>query len=153
MLDFLCKRRERDKTVPTDEVEPFQLQLLCQNLETKIRQQQKTTVRKEDLGGETGMSRVLQNFYDDQINKLGSWRQKRKVRQLCENGLISATDRRLSLAEEDIAQRFHAPQALLNDLVNSRLLRAEPRVNSVYYELSHDALVKPIQASQKKLIL
>jgi hypothetical protein len=122
MLDFLCKLKEREQEVMTDVVEPFQLQLLCQDIETKVRQQQKTIVRNEELGGETGMSLVLQNFYDDQINKLGSWQQKHKVRKLCEKGLISATDRRLSLEEEDIARRFHVPKALLAEFVNSHLL-------------------------------
>ncbi len=35
-------------------------------------------------------------------------------------------------------------------LVDNRLLRADPRVGSVYYELSHDTLVKPIRNSQKR---
>jgi tetratricopeptide (TPR) repeat protein len=37
----------------------------------------------------------------------------------------------------------------LAQLVDNRLLRAEKRVGSVYYELSHDSLVAPIRLSQR----
>jgi tetratricopeptide (TPR) repeat protein len=155
MLDFLCKRRERGITKMTDEVESFQLQLLCRHIEDMVRERTKEEpgdiiVKKKDLGGEVGMQRVLQRFYDDQVEQLGPEVEKEKVRKLCEEGLISITDRRLSLEEEDITIRFNVPKVLLQELVNRRLLRAEPRVGSVYYELSHDTLVGPIRKSQKK---
>ena len=149
LLDFLCKRKERDKTVMTNEVEPFQLQLLCQDLETKVRTQQKSTVQTGDLGGESGMQKVLQNFYDRQLKRI-RWRKRRRVRKLCEKGLLSQSNRRLSLEEEDITRRFKVKKPMLSDLVNSRLLRAEPRVGSVYYELCHDTLVAPIRKSQSR---
>jgi len=38
------------------------------------------------------------------------------------------------------------PRAVLAKLVELRLLRADVRVGSVYYELSHDTLVEPIRA-------
>jgi tetratricopeptide (TPR) repeat protein len=135
--------------VKTDEVEPFQLQLLCQDIETKVQKRQQATVQQSDLGGEKGMQKVLQSFYDKQIKHI-RWRKRRRVRKLCEKGLLSRSNRRLSLEEEDITRRFKVKKPLLNDLVNSRLLRAEPRVGSVYYELCHDTLVAPIRASSKK---
>lgn len=146
MLDFLCKRREKGINKITDEVESFQLQLLCRYIEDMTREKTKKKsdeiiVKKEDLGGEAGMQRVLQRFYDDQMVRLVSWRQKEKVRSLCEKGLISITNRRLSLEEDEIKRRFKVSKVLLQELVNCRLLRAEPRVGSVYYELSHDTLV------------
>lgn len=113
MLDFLGKRKERDKIVQTDEIEPFQLQLLCQDIETKIRQQRKATVQIDDLGGERGMQSVLQNFYDRQIKQVQPRRKRNRVRKLCERGLLSATNRRLSLEEEDIQYRFNVPKVLL----------------------------------------
>lgn len=149
ILDFLCTRKERDKTIATDEVEPFQLQLLCQHLETKVQQQQKQTVQQSDLGGEKGMQKVLQNFYDRQIKRIAAGK-RRRVRKLCEKGLLSRSNRRLSLEEEDITRRFKVKKPLLNDLVNNRLLRAEPRVGSVYYELCHDTMVAPIRKSSAR---
>jgi tetratricopeptide (TPR) repeat protein len=155
MLDFLCKRRERGIIKVTDEVESFQLQLLCRHIENMAREKTKkeTTdiiVKEEDLGGEAGMQRVLQRFYDDQVKKLDTLWKRIKARKLCEKGLISVTNLRLSLEEGEIKRKFRVSENLLVELINSRLLRAEPRVGSVYYELSHDTLVTPIRESQRK---
>jgi tetratricopeptide (TPR) repeat protein len=157
MLDFLCQRRERGIIKITDEVESFQLQLLCRHIEDMVREKKKKEtadiiVKEEDLGGEAGMQRVLQRFYDDQVKKLNTIWKRRKVRKLFEKGLISEDDMRLSLQEGEIKRKFRVSENLLVELVNSRLLRAEPRVGSVYYELSHDTLVGPIRESQHKRI-
>jgi tetratricopeptide (TPR) repeat protein len=155
MLDFLCKRKEKDGIKITDEVESFQLQLLCKHIEDKVKErvgkkQGNIVVKKDDLGGEQGMYRILQRFYDHQLNRLGHARKKRRIRKLCEKGLISVADRRLSLEEDEIKRRYRVPGNLLAELVNYRLLRSESRVGSIYYELSHDTLVAPIRESQKK---
>ena len=154
MLDFLGKRKERDKIVQTDEIEPFQLQLLCQHVEQTILPKKRErgaemAILPDDFGGENGMERILQEFYDNQLKRLGSFWRRRRVRRLCETGLISATNRRLSAEEEEIQRRFRVSKAMLTELVNARLLRVEPRLGSAYYELCHDTLIKPIRASQK----
>lgn len=155
MLDFLCTRKERYGIVRKDEVEAFQLQLLCQYIEDGVRRKaqdgiKNIIVEKEELGGEQGMQKVLQNFYQNCITQLSAAWRKKYVRRLCEKGLISVTDRRLSLEEEEIERKFKVPPYLLTELVNIRLLRAESRVGSVYYELSHDTLVAPILKAQRK---
>ena len=157
ILNFLCQRREGGIIKITDEVESFQLQLLCRHIEDMVREKKKKEnadiiVKEEDLGGEPGMQRVLQRFYDDQVKKLNTIWKRRKVRKLFEKGLISEDDMRLSLQEGEIKRKFRVSENLLVELVNSRLLRAEPRVGSVYYELSHDTLVGPIRESQHKQI-
>lgn len=154
MLDFLGKRKERDKIVQTNEIEPFQLQLLCQHVENNIlpkkrQRNEETVIHPGDFGGETGMEQILQEFYDKQLKRLGSFWRKRRIRKLCEKGLISATGRRLPAEEEDIQRKFRVSKTMLEELVNARLLRVEPRLGSAYYELSHDTLIKPIRASQK----
>lgn len=152
---LLCKRREKGIIKMTDEVESFQLQLLCRHIEDMaqeraIEEDGNNFIRKEDIGGEAEMQQVLERFYDNQIKKLDTIWNRRKARKLFEKGLISINDLRLSLEEGDIKRRFRVPKNLLADMVNSRLLRAESRVGSVYYELSHDTLVAPIRESQKK---
>ncbi|MCP5103220.1 MAG: tetratricopeptide repeat protein, partial [bacterium] len=147
MLDFLCARRERSKA---GEVEPFQLQLLCRHVEQKVSGKgggYKVTGR--DLGGKAGMKRVLQGFYEDRVRALGSALQKRRVRKLCEKGLID-NKLRLSLEEGFIQRKYDVSREFLSRLVDHRLLRSEPRVGSVYYELSHDTLVQPILESRKE---
>ncbi len=157
MLDYLSKRNERGGVVNKDEIESFQLQLLCRHIETNIMNKANTAARrdnrevqKESLGGEVGMYKVFQNFYEEQLSHLKTSWEKRRVRRLCEKGLISDSDRRLSLEEEYIENQYKVSPALLALLVDKRLLRAEQRVGSVYYELSHDTLIKPIRLSQRK---
>ena len=77
ILNFLCQRREGGIIKITDEVESFQLQLLCRHIEDMVREKKKKEnadiiVKEEDLGGEPGMQRVLQRFYDDQVKKLNT---------------------------------------------------------------------------------
>lgn len=98
----------------------------------------------------SGLPDVLQKFYKDQLNQLEK-KDKENVTHLCEEGLISVSDRRLSLEQEEIKRNFKVLKPVLDKLVNSRLLRAESRVGSVYYELSHDTLIKPIRKAQKEL--
>jgi tetratricopeptide (TPR) repeat protein len=157
MLGYLSKGKERSGEVTRDEIESFQLQLLCRHIESNIRAKMVEgtgadgfVVKEEDLGGEPGMQKVLQNFYEKQLAGLKSFLKKQRVRRLCESGLISTSSRRLSLEEEEIERRFKVSPPLLAQLVDNRLLRAEKRVGSVYYELSHDTLVTPIRLSQRK---
>jgi tetratricopeptide (TPR) repeat protein len=189
MLNFLCKRRERGEVKITNEVESFQLQLLCRYIENKINEGKKVRVpdeilsfdkltflgdrlpdqfsstekhertidtdgkiviQKGDLGGESTMQRILKRFYDEQIEKLDFLWEKRRVRKLCEKGLISTNNRRLSLDEGEIECKFRVSRDTLLELVSSRVLRSEPRLDSVYYELCHDNLIPPIRESQKR---
>ncbi len=150
ILEYLCKRKERDGEKNVDEVESFQLQLICRNIENDIskksNQQLEIIIAKQDL---SGLSDVLQEFYEEQLNQFGK-KDKKKVTRLCEEGLSSVSDRRLSLEQEEIERNFKVSKSVLERLVNSRLLRAESRVGSVYYELSHDTLIDPVRKVQKK---
>ncbi|HLP58568.1 MAG TPA: hypothetical protein VK186_07060, partial [Candidatus Deferrimicrobium sp.] len=157
MLDFLCKQKEKYEFSKTDEVEPFQLQILCRYMEDKSREKFKkkegddgVVIGKEDLGGQKDMQKILQQFYEDQLLELNSYAKKKRARRLFEKGLISVYDRRLSLEEGEIKRKYKVSEGLLKELADIRLLRSEPRVGSLYYELSHDTLVAPIRESQKK---
>lgn len=163
MLDFLCRPAEKSQPARRNDVDPFQLQLLCQHVETLIQTridqgQTDLTVNKEDLAGENGMQHVVDTFYEQQLQQIPSATERRHVYDLCERGLLSATHKRQSLPEEQIIQDYKVSAQRLQQLVNTRLLRAESRLESVYYELSHDNFIKPVQktrehrlAQQKKL--
>jgi len=156
ILEYLCKRKERDGIKIVNEVESFQLQMVCRHIEEnkiseKSNKQQEIVIAKQDL---SGLSDVLQKFYEDQLEQLQK-KDKKNVTRLCEEGFISVSDRRLSLEQEEIERNFKVSKSVLERLVNSRLLRSESRVGSVYYELSHDTLIKPVRnvekSRQKKL--
>ncbi len=156
MLEYLS--RQKSGIEKTKAVEAFQLQLLCRHMEDKAKARKKQSkvkgevvIKEKDLRGETGMQDVLMQFYNELLNRLKPGVQP-KVRRLCEDGLISKWDKRLSMEVDQINDIYHVSKELLERLVDMRLLRSDPRAGSIYYELSHDTLVEPIRKSQKKRI-
>jgi len=143
-LDFLASSE--------GEIEPFQLQLLCQRVEAEVlkRQQagrQEVRVGSELLGGRAGMERILEGFYLDVIRGFPATRRAR-VRRLCEEGLLTREGVRRVVEQSSIAESYQLTAAELERLVDSRLLRKEQRREVCYFEISHDALAKPILQSR-----
>ena len=155
ILDFLSQRRLRGEMVPADEVAPSQLQIICQHLEGIVRRPgHGPEITLADLGGRREkvpqiLSGVLEKYYDEQTAKVAHGRRRRAVRRLCETGLI-VDGRRASCDEAALMRTFGVTPQELRKLADSHLLRAVPRLDSVYYELSHDTLVKPIQAARER---
>lgn len=149
IIGFLARQGAGARARTRDEVEPFQLQLLCKHVERTIvarSPQESGTIQVyngEDLGGERGMRQIMQNFYDDQVAQVPR-RYRGNVRRLCERRLVQKPGKRVSLPKELIESSFHVPRQVLSNLVNLRLLRLETRGGTDYYELSHDTLVEPI---------
>ncbi len=131
-------------------VESFQLQLVCQYIEDFV-------VPKEAEGFEVQfnslppLEEIFSNYYNRQIQGIGKARDQRNVRRFIEEGLIlEEEERRLSVFEGVIRRRYGIDKKLLEQLVVSRLIRAEPLIGGGYsYELSHDTLVPPILESKK----
>jgi hypothetical protein len=155
ILNFLSRRRTSTGTDSRRYVEPFQLQLVCRRIEliAAARQHDSSsdiTITMADIGGEAALTETLGDFYGDSVLSLPDRRARRASRRLCEEYLISTEGRRLSLEENEISRQLNLTKEMLAQLVTSRLLRTENRSDSTYYELSHDALVEPILASQQK---
>jgi len=155
ILKFLSQQRTSIVVNSRRYIEPFQLQLVCHRLEliaaTKQSQTlQNITITLHDIGGEVGLTSTLKDFYNDAIQSLKDRSSQKSSRRLCEEYLISAEGRRLSIEENEIQQQLGLRHESLKQLVSSRLLRTENRSESTYYELSHDALIEPILASQQK---
>ncbi len=153
IVEFLGARQAHGRAARSGMIDPCQLQLICQHVERAILPERAAGVDADvvveiteaDLGGRDGLERILSDFYRREVLAFAP-RQRRLVRALCETGLINQNRRRLSLEEGEIADRFHVDKAMLDALVSRRLLRSEPRVGSVYYELAHDSLTTPILA-------
>jgi len=154
-------------------IEPFQLQLLCcraeeiienrakevsiaKIAEQRIEQQEKPTAAEflegqpaihitcADLGGLPGMEGVLSQFYYRVINMLNLG-DRRRARRLCEEGLLSANGRRLMLDQAQIESEYKLSVAALTTLMNEHLLRCEPHLESLFYEISHDRVAESIE--------
>src|SRR5262249_10500407 len=80
----------------------------------------------------------------DMIRRIPSWWQRNRARLLCEEGLLNRQGLRLSLEEHQIIDTYRVRAETLDTLVDARLLRKEPRLESFYYEISHDSLAQPV---------
>jgi len=157
ILGFLRTKEERDREVQTSTVDPSQLQIICQHIERSIVPAVQAPpdglieITEEHLGGREGLGRIVGDFYRRVLASFPN-RERHPLRELCERGLISQSGRRLSVEEGQICSQFGVDRTLLFDLVDQRLLRSEPRLGSVYYELAHDSLTGPILAYRAERI-
>ena len=155
VLDFLSEQQLGEgKTTVGKEIEPFQLQLICQHVEEKVRQGKLVTVTAHDLDGTAELKSVLSSFYEDSLQKIcaefpGEERLRERLERLCEYGFITSRGRRLLREESTIKQDDGVGPEVLQAMVEHRLLRKEPRVGDNYYELTHDTLIEPIQLSRR----
>lgn len=147
LLNFLSARASSGSREGQEAIDPFQLQLICQHAESVVRGKKgpaPLVLMLDDLGGTSGLRQMLRTFYVTRMRQVTKGLERERAERLIERGLINAQARRVSLEEGDIQQRFRVRPAVLRDLVAVRLLRADTRVGSTYYEISHDTLVAPI---------
>jgi hypothetical protein len=136
------------------EIESFQLQIVCQHVEQKVKEQQLNSkesivVTPDYLGDKTGIKDILKNYYKTQLNLLGTEDQQLAARKLLEEGLIM-NKRRIGVAEAVVQESYNIDDELLTKLLNSRLIRPEDTRLGRTYEISHDTLVKPILEAYEK---
>ena len=133
----------------TEAIESFQLQILCETIEQKVIGNELTEITEKELGN---LELVFENYYENQISRLGNEEELLAARKLIEEGLIFEEEKqRLSLFEGQIFQDFDISPALLRKLVNTHLIRRESGARGSYtYELSHDTLITPILKAKKK---
>ncbi len=132
-----------------NEVESFQLQLVCQHIENEIIRKNKTgeqvMVTPSLYGGPLGIDNILHDYYENAIARLNKEEEK-KARKFIEEGLI--VDGRRVGVNAGVEQRsFGIDEKLLTKLLHSRLIRAQDTHLGRSYEISHDTLVDPILRS------
>lgn len=135
------------------DVEPFQLQMHCREIEKRVGEAQAAgredvVVDRELLGGRERLKVILKGFYEDGLKKL-PWRMRHRVRKLCGQGLLTSGCRCI-LEEKSIRLNYGVRADGLRVLVDHRLLRKEERSRLSYYELSHDSLVEAVLESNKE---
>ncbi len=139
ILDYLKNKN--------DEIESFQLQLLCHYIEKKVsrKNEKNVVVYESDFGGAKGIKSILNNYYEAEIEELDI-KERSLARKFIEEGLIVA-GRRVGVNEGVEEQNFGITPVLLSKLLKSRLIRAENTHLGRSFELSHDTLVAPILQS------
>jgi hypothetical protein len=152
ILDFLEQRSETSIQRTANAIEPFQLQLICQRIEeiVLVKQRQalggRVEIKVRDIGDARSLADILKDFYEEQIGDF-SWVKRRRIRRLCSEYLISLQGRRLRMEETEIRRLLWLQPPILKTLVDRRLIRSDETGVGIYYELSHDSLVKPILES------
>ena len=137
LINFLAQDVEH-------QIESFQLQILCEHIERKlVLGQGKTLIHKTDLADP---KQILESYYLDKIADIEDPAEQLAVRHLIEEGLIfEEEERRLNLYEGQIERSYGVKKSLLDRMVATHLIRAEPSLRGGYtYELSHDTLVAPV---------
>lgn len=142
-------------------IEAFQLQILCEHIESEVRNGK---IRDRDGNGLPDiteselpeMSSLYENYYHRKLKELDlSVRQAAQM--VIESGLIvedlhTGEGRRMSVDSLALVKMFHASgvtEDLLKALANTFLIRPELNtVGGVSYEVSHDTLVAPILKSK-----
>jgi WD40 repeat protein len=142
ILSYLTKNK-------TQKIESFQLQILCQYVETEVIDKNLKEVTVESLGD---LDEIYANYYGNQIAKLDDEQEQLAARKFIEEGLILEEEqRRLSLHESQILSFYGISIELLRKLVDTHLIRREPTTEGGYiYELSHDSIVAPILIAKKE---
>ena len=132
-------------------VEAFQLQVLCQYLESKVaeRGQEGLVIQLADL---PEAANIFEAYYNRQIGQLPE-KERQAARLIIEEGLIledpvSGEGRRLGVDGALLVQQFKdigATPGLLLALENTFLLRRQANaLGGVNFEVSHDSLLFPI---------
>jgi tetratricopeptide (TPR) repeat protein len=137
-------------------IEPFTLQLLCRHVEAiahdkSERVQGAIRLAVADFAGARTFESVLKNFYRDALDKLLA-SVRGRAEELCEHGFLDREGRRLPLEEGQIYDRFGIDAQTLESLVQARVIRRERRLESVFYEITHDRLAESIFASRRNKV-
>lgn len=135
-------------------IEPLTLQLVCQQAETIAIARKRSDDRRPvlgigDFGGLAGLGRLVQNHFNEELNKLYGSATQRHAREMFEQGLLDPAGKRLMLEQGEIERNYGLSETTLNALVESRLLRREPRNESLFYEISHDRLTETIAKNRR----
>ena len=132
---------------PGQYVEPVQLQVVCYSLWENLEQGNQITV--EDLNKVGDVNQALKNFYDDRVQAVAKEKkiEERQIREWFNQEMITSSGTRNMVLRNLRGGQLddRVIQALQGDLV-----RAETRGGQTWYELSHDRLIEPIQASNTK---
>ena len=166
ILTFCRTTTVLGRQVLGDSIEPFQLQIICQNLDGRRRRRKGKSISRADLGGKPGIPRLIDRYYRRLVAELPRLRPLWSARgwyrpsfrnlilvhrpraaavKLCEHGLVTPTGGRNSMAASVIVRKYGVSEKDLNLLAASRLVDSDSRLGSRFYQLSHDTLARSVR--------
>ena len=169
MVDFLAGGATEASNTSgrfREEIESFNLQILCRFIEEKIIEENREPgfeVTPAFYGSWDGMEREIKEFYTKQLRSspLAYTRRTGKTvedpnefiltaRMLIEESLVTPIGRRCSMVDDFLSATWNVSTDFLDTLVESRLLRKELRLDDYYYEITHDTLLPAIIESRDR---
>lgn len=135
----------------TRQIETIQLQMVCESVENQV---VKNNINKVEIEHIKNLAFIRKNYYELIMEQIVDKEERERVRSFIEDGLIlDDEERRLSVYEGVAIKKFGVKKESIQNLIGLHLLSFD--LNSkgeVFYELSHDALVKPILKAKSKRI-
>jgi len=141
-------------------VEPVQLQIVCRKLWQDLPPAQDAVSaadlevlesRQPGLAGFDFVDRALADHYAQEVARIAPNCpvDEREIRYWIQNNLISKDGVRIPVLREPQATRGLNNQAI-DALLATYLLRREERAGKIWYELTHDRLVRPVRLDNER---
>ncbi len=132
------------------EVEPVQLQVICQRLWENLPEQEDQAIQWEEVEEYGDIDRALMDFYEDAVRAAveKSAVHEREVRRWFGQQLITSMGTR-GLAMRGAETTARLPNAAVDVLDDKHIIRADMRAGARWYELVHDRLIDPILQSNQ----
>jgi hypothetical protein len=140
----------------SNEIESSQLQIVCNYIEQQVRNEVlekgegvSIEVNSNVIIPKVDFPEILGKFYQTQLGKIKDIKDREKARRLMEDELVVGGQRE-GISKHKLIYNFGFSEALIEEIVNTRLLREEPTAKGLTYELTHDTLVEPIVKAREK---
>jgi len=140
----------------SEEIESSQLQIVCNYIEDKIKELSKKAEPGKAMVVDESIIRpaadfpsILQNFYESQLAKLEDPEDREKARLLIEDDLV-INGVRDNISRNKLNAQYGISDELIEDILNTRLIREETTNWGPIYELSHDTLIAPVEKSKRR---
>jgi hypothetical protein len=148
LIDDLRRVRVQRGTLTSEElgpsIEPVQLQVACRQLWVTLDPDARS-IGADDIVALGSVDDALADFYAAQLHAAAvcAGASEREIRTWFDEELISESGFRTQVLEGPGLDGA----AVLRELENAHLIRAERRRGAEWYELAHDRLIEPIRAS------
>jgi hypothetical protein len=130
-------------------VEPVYLQVVCRRLWDAMPEDD-LSIDPEDIEAYAGISESLAGYYADAVGSIakGDVAVERAIRDWIGDKLIVGGIR--SQVRQDAGSSAGLDNKLIEQLLDTYLVRSEQRAGANWFELSHDRLVEPIHADNER---
>lgn len=132
-----------------DYVEPVHLQVVCFDLWERMLDEGRTEITS---GNVERVEDALARYYDHCVRAIAGDNRsvERQIRNWFNEKLITPDKVRNQVRQEPDGSSGGLPRKLVQDLVDTYLVRPEPRPSGAWFELAHDRLVDPVRASNRE---